>query len=445
MTLNSTGPRKRLPGKRHLQLRNGSCPLPGGRGPQPVPATQMRLPRVRTAQASLANRHRHLQWLARPLSDQARSLMSLRCSSASGIGLAAIVRALLCVASLVALLPLASPAALAQSKAAVDGSAVSATSSDASDLPAKGWTLPWLDLHVGGYASASLDKLDGQEPRLGLDHLSLFVWWEGQGRWRFLSELDAENSLNTSATAPEGSNHYVALERAYFDYAATDSDNLRIGKFLTPVGRWNTIHAAPLVWTSARPMVTTMSYPTNLTGVMAFGSVDVGHQSLEYAIYGSGTRDLRNNPDTDAIHAAIGGRAAWLMTPNAKWGLSLLNFQSSADAEERQQLVGIDGSWANHGYEVLAEGIYRFSDHPQNWDQQGGYLQLVVPVVTRWFWVQRYEYLHVAGQTHATQLWLEGLNYHFNETTALKAEWIGARDNTLHTPTGVLTSVSILF
>lgn len=36
---------------------------------------------------------------------------------------------------------------------------------------------------------------------------------------------------------------------------------------LSPVGEWNTIHAAPLIWTTTRPMTTYRSFPEYTSGL----------------------------------------------------------------------------------------------------------------------------------------------------------------------------------
>jgi hypothetical protein len=43
------------------------------------------------------------------------------------------------------------------------------------------------------------------------------------------------------------------VERLYLDYLHSDALATRLGKHLTPIGRWNLRHADPLVWTATRP------------------------------------------------------------------------------------------------------------------------------------------------------------------------------------------------
>src|SRR5450755_1323940 len=116
-----------------------------------------------------------------------------------------------------------------------------------------GLRVPALALAVGGYAKGTYEKLRGLPGRAALDDLSLFVWWEGAGRWKVFSEFDYENTLSTRSARTDDEDRYLALERFYVDYAVNELTTLRAGKFLTPIGRWNQIHATPLVWTTSRP------------------------------------------------------------------------------------------------------------------------------------------------------------------------------------------------
>ncbi|MFX6815264.1 hypothetical protein ABTH42_18965, partial [Acinetobacter baumannii] len=86
-------------------------------------------------------------------------------------------------------------------------------------------------------------------------------------------------------TAPDGA--HLDLERIYVDWAQADELKFRFGKFLTPVGRWNLIHAQPLVWTTSRPLTTEAAFPTNATGGMVFGTLSSIGQGLDYSVYGS--------------------------------------------------------------------------------------------------------------------------------------------------------------
>ena len=298
---------------------------------------------------------------------------------------------------------------------------------------------------LGGYATASLQNLRHAPSRIAVDNLSLFVWWQGDSRWKFFSEFDYENVLASNAAGQEGRDHYLALERLYLDYAVTDTATIRVGKFLTPIGRWNLIHATPLVWTTSRPLVTTRTFPTNATGLMLNGTLPAVAHGAEYSLYASKGNELRPNPALDPFHEAIGGHVTFPLLPDGQVGLSYVVFEQEQARDETRQLVGADFVWSRNRYEISAEGIYRFSDNGSAWDEKGAFGQLVVPLSDKLYAVGRYEIFRKALESQATQLWIAGLNYRITPAIVLKAEWIGSKHNRIDAPEGFMSSLSLLF
>jgi len=326
-------------------------------------------------------------------------------------------------------------------------SAYACAETDLSDITYRlgdGLAIPGSGLTLGGYSTVSLERARHTPARLGLDNTSLIIWWEAQ-RWKFLSELDYENLLSSrSAHRPE-ENRYLALERLYFDYAATDTSTLRAGKFLTPIGHWNLIHATPLVWTVSRPLVTNQVFPTNVTGLMINGSLPSVAEGLEYSFYGSNGVELRPNPALDPFYEAIGGHLTIPVATQGQLGFSYASFEQKKTLNERKQLLGFDFVWSQNRYEFSAEGVYRFSNNGSIWDEKGGFLQLVAPLTEKLYAVGRYEFMRIAQEPKATQLWVLGLNYRITSAIVLKAEWIGSKNNQIYAPEGFMSSASVLF
>lgn len=300
-------------------------------------------------------------------------------------------------------------------------------------------------ISLGGYATARYENLRHAPSRIALDNLSLFVWWQGEGRWKFFSEFDYENVLASSSVGQEGGDRYLALERLYLDYAVTDTTTLRAGKFLTPIGRWNLIHATPLVWTTSRPLVTTRTFPTNATGLMVNGTLPTVAHGLEYSLYASKGSELRPNPALDPFHEALGTHVAFPLLTDGQIGFSYAAFEQEKTRDEKKQLAGVDFVWSRNRYEISAEGVYRFSDNGNSWDERGAFGQLVVPLSDKVYAVGRYEIFRKARETLTTQLWVAGLNYRITPAIVLKAEWVGSKHNHIDAPEGFMSSVSLLF
>ncbi len=298
---------------------------------------------------------------------------------------------------------------------------------------------------LGGYATASYSNLRHAPSRTAIDNLSLFVWWQDESRWKFFSEFDYENVLASSAAGQEGKDHYLALERLYLDYAISDSTTLRAGKFLTPVGRWNLIHATPLVWTTSRPLITTRTFPTNATGLMLNGTLpDVAH-GLEYSLYASKESEFRPNPALDPFSEAFGAHVTIPVLADGQIGFSYVTFEQEKTPGENKNLAGADFVWSRNRYEISAEGVYRLSDIGNSWDEKGAFVQLVAPLSAKLYAVGRYEIFRQARETQTTRLWVAGLNYRVTPAIVLKAEWIGARKNRIDAPEGFMSSLSLLF
>jgi hypothetical protein len=323
------------------------------------------------------------------------------------------------------------------------GAAEESASSDIDYRLGSGLQIPGTGFTLGGYATGSYDNPSNGPARANLDNLSLFIWWEGDSRFKLFSEIEYEN-FAADRRESNGKDNYLSLERAYVDYAWSDTTTLRGGKFLTPIGRWNLVHATPLVWTTSRPLTTFLPFPTNMTGVMVNGNLpSLG--SVDYSIYGAGTDDLRTNPDLDPFVAAIGGHVNFSFGQQAQLGFSFADFEQSRTRFERKHLYGVDFFWTRNRFELSFEGIYRVTDDSTQGAERGAFVQLAAPLTDKLFAVLRGETFRAARQPDATELGVAGLNYRLLPGLVLKAEWIDSRHNTIHAPDGFLSSISILF
>jgi hypothetical protein len=308
-----------------------------------------------------------------------------------------------------------------------------------------GLRLPGSNLTLGGYGTVVFEDLDDRRTRAALDNLSLFVWWESTGRWKFFAELDYENVLSSPTLKEPGNKRYLALERMYFDYALSDTTNLRLGKFLTPIGQWNQIHATPLVWTTSRPLVTARTVPTNVTGLMLSGNLPVLGGGMEYAVFGSNGGELRPNPSLDPFYESLGGRITLPLGASGQIGFSYARFEQKQDRDESKHLAGMDLRWSRDRWEVSAEAAYRSSEYGGEADEKGAFAQLVAPLNDKLYAVCRYELYRQAHERKTTKLLVTGLNYRITPAVVLKAEWISARDNQIDAPSGFMSSLSLMF
>lgn len=312
--------------------------------------------------------------------------------------------------------------------------------------PGLGWQLPGTQLRLGGYANAILEPATGSGSGLALDDLSLFLHWEGAGKFRMFSEISLERPLVFRPGEGLSSRHtYVALERLHFDCLYSDQINLRAGKFLTPIGRWNSVHAGPLVWTTSRPLITEKSFPTNATGVMVFGSWTVLGKSADYSAYGTVGEEWRPDPKLDPFERAYGLHVNLSVSGSADFGLSYANFEQRSSSSETQHLLGVDYLWSRNRYEFEAEAVYRSSEDGSDLDEKGVSLQGVAPLSDRLYGVVRYEFYDPAGSTPPLNLGLLGLTFKATSASAFKVEWRQASHSRELVVGGLMASVSALF
>lgn len=302
------------------------------------------------------------------------------------------------------------------------------------------------DLHIGGYASGNVNLHPGGVAEATVSEASLFMSWDGNGRWRLFSELEIENPLHwKEGRSLSTRKAYFDVERLYADYAYSEDATVRTGRFLTPVGRWNQIHADPLVWTTHRPLATERLFPLNVNGLMLQGALPLGSGALEYALYGEAIHDMRRNRDEVPFENTRGARVAF--SGPVETGLSLLDFREEIPGNPHYRLLGVDFFAAHNGWEASGE-LYRrylagtgddFSDAGK-----GGYLQGVAPLGKRWFAVARVEALQrpIEG---SIRRWLIGTAWRMDEKRVLKLDYMGGSTERPEAPKGMFASFAVLF
>jgi hypothetical protein len=298
---------------------------------------------------------------------------------------------------------------------------------------------------LGGYGSVRVEDLRRHSPQLTLSALSLFVSWDTGTRVRFFSEVELEDvAVTREKRSFDARDHGVELERLYADVYLVKAATLRLGKFLTPVGRWNLIHADPLVWTTSRPLITSQPFASNTTGGMLYGSLRPFGRDLDYSVYLEATDDLDPDHREGPFSEAAGIHLTTPLGPT-KLGFSYANFQRGQEGKERENLFGLDLLWTHQLQELTGEFLYRLGTRGPGRDEWGLFVQGVAPLSTRLFAVGRYEFFDPKGIAPGVHLWLAGLAFRPLAPLILRTEYSFTRDNTSKVPEGFAASVSLLF
>jgi hypothetical protein len=314
----------------------------------------------------------------------------------------------------------------------------------------RGLEIPALNVNLGGYLSTSVKQPLAQPLIAAVDDLSLFINWSPYDRLHLFSEVELEDWLTTDHLASLGK--ALRIERLYADWLVSDRLKLRLGKFLTPFGIWNLIHAAPLVWTSTRPLVTEEHlFPSHVSGLMLNHSLNIDEHTFDIAVYVDDSPLLDPREDRLDFDHAFGIRLNYEFSSHLQFSSSYLTFKNRATAQfSRHYLIGIDGLWKKNDYELQGEFSYRFaSDHQRQ--EKNLYLQAVVPIVPTFFAIGRYEYsagwhlLEDDFKQTRLHLAIGGMAWRPYTPLVLKAEYRFSSQAQTIAPSGFFASISMFF
>lgn len=299
------------------------------------------------------------------------------------------------------------------------------------------------NLSIGGYSSAGFQIHPGGEAEASLHEVSLIFNWDAGGRLRLFSEMEVEKPLTwEEGDGIDTDDAHFDVERLYADYSLTGKLNVRAGRFLTPVGRWNLIHAAPLVWTTLRPAATEVLFPLAINGVMLHGTAPWGTAAIEYSAFVEAVRDQDRDPGEIPYEKMRGVRLAY--TGIAEAGVTLTEFEDDGPGNPRRyRMLGLDFFKAVQGWEFSGEVYGRFERGDDDYSG-GGYLQAVAPLGNRWFAIGRLENLHQPDEG-GTGRWLVGAAWRWKNDQVFKVEYVGGREEHPDMPRGFVASYAILF
>lgn len=256
------------------------------------------------------------------------------------------------------------------------------------------------ELHIGGYLSIKNENdLDENDERLVFDDLSLFIFGNIGERWKFFSELEDADFLETDTDGKTRTKHHYELERFYMDYLSSDQLGIRIGKFLTPVGTWNEIHAEPLTWTVSRPLVTFITFPEFTSGLQLYGNMTVMDEDISYSLFMQNSESIDEETSFRDAVVLYGGRLRWLGSGGLEIGMPLVYYYEY-EVGDRVYLTGLDFTYRNPRAEIRGEATYSRVDLKNDgWSKEYGYyLQGTFTLTERNFLVLRHEYLD--GREH---------------------------------------------
>ncbi|NOT86100.1 MAG: hypothetical protein HOP02_15260 [Methylococcaceae bacterium] len=315
--------------------------------------------------------------------------------------------------------------------------------------------MPAANLNIGGYFKGSYNRPEGQRETLQLDDLSLFITWTPHARLRFFSEIEQHNWINNDGV--ENFVDKLNVERLFVDFLITDAVSARFGKFLTPFGRWNVIHSAPLVWTTNRPVVTdnfSSPFALRANGLMLNYTHIVNEHNLDVSIYLDNSTNLEPKSFNNVIFdQAAGLRVNYEVTEELQLGFSYLSYKALKDQVDQglpiHHLLGVDFLWQHQGYELMFESLYHTLDGAgQKLEEKGMYLQGVVPLGGKVSAVARYEYFdtkELEKSLSISHIGVLGLAWRPYLPLVMKSEYRFGNNNGIIAPSGLFVSVAMFF
>lgn len=322
----------------------------------------------------------------------------------------------------------------------------------------KGFDLPLFGLRGGGYVNIAFTDLKNHDWRIGPHDLSLFLYRDFATRWHFFSELELGEPFSLSSSGISTSNADFDIERIYVDYRLASRASLRFGKFLTPIGRWNLIHADPLIWTVSRPLTTAVPFSRHAAGLMLHGTWPLGKTDLDYSVFADDSelldpsqRDELAYPDIEhdsneqnVFDHALGFRVLYRsFNERLQIGVSAARLQLMG-IEHTKNLLGSDLYWSVGRMEVSGEAVYRANSGESTADEWGAFLQLVVPLSQRVYAVGYHERFKPDIVSATATVDSLGIAFVPSPPVKIKLEHRDGRHNQSVAPDGWFASFSFL-
>ena len=326
---------------------------------------------------------------------------------------------------------------------------------------------------LGGYSTVEYRHEERGAERLKSSHASAFIWWEGGEHYKAFGEVDLLNATERSRGDGSDADRRFSLERLYFEVVYNDLLTARLGKFLTPIGRWNPMHADPLVWTSTQPLLMRSVFPHNLTGVMASGQLPLWGSGLGYDLYASNGGEWRADPGQDPFSMVRGGRLVLPLSfsgvQDLRLGASYARYQQQRSRGDVRKLAGVDLFWSSKGWELSAEWLRSTAIRPAllpgpapgHGEADAGpsyapfgdnipaarsaYLQGVMPLGNSLYAVARLDWSRDPSQPFSVRQSLLGLAWRPTPGASIKLEWLQTRLGAAGPLQGLVASASVLF
>jgi len=304
------------------------------------------------------------------------------------------------------------------------------------------------NFYFSGYTNIEILAPHGEPAEVNLDDLSLFV---GGNLSEWVNPfVEAEITGHTLFLQGGGirGNGYIVLERLYNDSKLFEHDTLRLGKILSPVGNWNSIHAAPLVAINTRPLTTFHGFSDYSTGVSWLHDPE-DNVTPDWQMYWQPGSEFPPRPQEIAprrFRSVLGGHVNMPLGLLDKVGASVQH-GTLVDTGEVFTLVGLNINKTFGRLRVESEAITsRWSGAaPRAYDKESGIYGLIdYSITSQWHGILEAEHFQEHEVTLPSKNILAGISY---KTSPLvwKLEYVHQMGDSHHISSGWAASFSTLF
>lgn len=312
------------------------------------------------------------------------------------------------------------------------------------------------EVSIGGYTSFRYTNERDKKPVIDLRDISILINWRPTREWRLFTEAEVGEAATIQSGKIDNDDASFDLERLYAEYTVSPELKVRFGKSLTPVGHWNLVHAAPLVWSVSRPWTSASPFARHTTGFNVNGVIRSGAADYNYVVYS----DYSSSLDPDAIDKSSEGSigvtrsenfdngqgirlVADLQQPELSIGLSFGHFRLTG-LHDRKDYFGMDAIWQTGDTELSSAFLYRSSRHNEN-DEWGSYIQAATPISPNVYFFGRHEWIKNATPSLSANVSNIGFNYHPIPPVSLKLEYQYGHHNDTFVSDAWLASFDVLF
>ncbi len=299
-------------------------------------------------------------------------------------------------------------------------------------------------LTIGGFATAAAERLEGGESQGGIDHVNFLVFYDPLPFLHLFTEIEVNDIVNWE-TGKRGarSDPGTKVERLYADLGWRDFANLRVGKFLTPFGRWNQVLAEPLLWTTSEPLIVEEVFDETQSGAMLWGTLFPRGEALSYAFYATFLDHIAPEREAPPAQYSIGGRLEWTGRSGSSIGASYV--AAARDRAEWNHLGGLDALWRPHDrVELSGELLFGEGSHEEG-GQWGLYAQAVVETLPSVYLIGRYDRYELPASDRGIDLFTVGAAWVPTYYLRLKADYRFADHKDELAAPGFYASFSVLF